>query len=84
MDMAEIAQKLNTLEFKTTENEKDIHGLKGAVYGDSNGRRGVVRRLDGVEDKINLMLKLGWAMLLMMIGIFGRLIYDLFQMFASQ
>ncbi|MCH9008354.1 hypothetical protein IIA29_10170 [candidate division KSB1 bacterium] len=57
------------------ENGKKISGLKMAVYGDNNGKRGLIRRVDGVERNIAMVLKQNW---LIIVALVGKILQEVF------
>lgn len=59
-------------QFQITENKKDISRLKLAVYGDNNGSRGLVRKVDGMEVKLKALLWICSVILVTMIGVIAE------------
>ena len=68
-----MANSLDLLKRDVAENTKDIGGLKQAVYGDNNGRPGLIRRNDRIDFRLNILVKLCWAIV---VGVGVRLVID--------
>lgn len=61
-------RELIELKKDVDENGKDIFGLKQAIFGDNNGKRGLIRHVDGVERNIAMVLKQNWLILAALVG----------------
>ena len=54
-------------QFQIQENAKDISQMKLVLYGDGNGNKGLIRKFDGQEAKMNVLIWLSSAILLAII-----------------
>ena len=65
------------LAFQVRENTSDIHGLKLAVYGDNNGNRGIIRRVDDIEHQTKFIKKQNWVIIAMLLGLYVEFVKSL-------
>ena len=71
------AMSTDEMAFQGRENTKDIHGLKLAVYGDNNGNRGIIRRVDDIEHQTKFIKKQNWVIIAMLLGLYVEFIKSL-------
>ncbi|MFQ5641701.1 MAG: hypothetical protein ACE5IR_27315 [bacterium] len=60
--------------FQTEENTSDIADLKKKLCGD-NGNKGLIRRVDMIEQKLNVLTRISWTVLTLILGLLVNSIY---------
>lgn len=60
--------------FHTEKNAAAIEGLELAVFGDGNGNKGLIRRVDGLEREVQFIKKQNWVIIAMLLGLYAQFI----------
>jgi len=63
--------------FQTQKNNEDIAELELSVYGDGNGNKGLIRRVDALEHEVKFIQKQNWAIIAMLLGLYAEFIRKL-------
>lgn len=58
----------------TDRDRQDIHDLILKVDGDGNGNKGLIRRVDMIENSIRFIKRQNWAIIAMQLGLLGALL----------
>jgi len=66
-----------TVVFHTQKNTEDIAELELAVYGDGNGNKGLIRRVDALEREVRFIQKQNWVIMAMLLGLYAEFIKKL-------
>lgn len=65
------------LDAKVEKIEGAVEKLERAVFGDGNGEKGLIRRVDDIEHKLDAIRKQNWMIIGILLSLLGEVLYTI-------